>query len=641
MRSTRFFCIIIISIFLSVYSQNNGTQSTSITGNTINELYYNSKTSFLYVLTSSGLSYTNPIDTTTSIPWNNFNLSALPGVRPIGVAASDSSIFVSGYSVINDEINGGKLFTKNFNSPTFRSYDPAFKPDDDEFYRTPAAIAVGDSFVYVSLNRGAIIRNKKNPTSDSDWKLFPIVSSATNQKEFDLNTKLAVQLSNYSDTLKLLTGDSISVLRLESHFKSDTLFKNNHTHSITLNTARDSVTLKWQRYFFTVDTFNTKVDTLVSSVMKFDSISRRISDSIIPLSLAALIRRNDSLKARISTLNNEIKFNEYPPESYGKNAHVQIYDLRWHNGILFSGWTGGLTLSTDNCNTQIGGLFNTANSVLFRNSTVQIPSRILIDNKHGSDKFRVFVKTTSDTVAMSAWVPDASLDTITRFPKHLDSLKKWSYVTDGSIADMTIFGDTLIIGYGKDSQNGIRKFFLFDTLKGSTPIKEWRYKTVPLTGFLEPQLGTNMIIAIPIDSVKYDLWAGTDEGLYHLKYGSTVWRHIEYKKTLASKEEAYAFPTVIYPGYKSSRFAYSLAKSAKVTIEVFDFSMRKVKTVVQNAARNAGERSDLSTEDRWDGRDDKGRAVSPGIYYFKVSSDDGNKFGKVIVYGAKDAGMDP
>jgi hypothetical protein len=161
---------------------------------------------------------------------------------------------------------------------------------------------------------------------------------------------------------------------------------------------------------------------------------------------------------------------------------------------------------------------------------------------------------------------------------------------------------------------------------------------VPLTNFLEPQLGINVLQVVPVDSAAYEIWAGTDDGLYRLRPGQKAWEYFEYKRPFEKVHgETYAYPTVIFPGYKSTKIAYRLGKDANVTIEIFDFSMRRVKTLVKNRPRKADVvRSDVSIEDRWDGRDDLGRPVSPGVYYYKVSAGSKTMFGKIMVFGAKD-----
>lgn len=84
-----------------------------------------------------------------------------------------------------------------------------------------------------------------------------------------------------------------------------------------------------------------------------------------------------------------------------------------------------------------------------------------------------------------------------------------------------------------------------------------------------------------------------------------------------------------------SLVAYNLSKDANITIEVFSYDMRKVRTIVKHAARSASAaRSTDPSEDFWDGRDDRGRAVTMGVYYVRVKDNHGHVgWGKVMTLG--------
>lgn len=86
-----------------------------------------------------------------------------------------------------------------------------------------------------------------------------------------------------------------------------------------------------------------------------------------------------------------------------------------------------------------------------------------------------------------------------------------------------------------------------------------------------------------------------------------------------------------------SLVAYNLSKESKVTIEVFSYDMRKVRTIVKDALRPASAgRSTNAAEDLWDGRDDMGRAVTMGIYYVRVKDNHGHVgWGKVMTLGGR------
>ena len=56
--------------------------------------------------------------------------------------------------------------------------------------------------------------------------------------------------------------------------------------------------------------------------------------------------------------------------------------------------------------------------------------------------------------------------------------------------------------------------------------------------------------------------------------------------------------------------------------------MNLVKTVLQNAPRRSG----IDLIDTWDGRDESGRIVSNGVYFYRIESGSGEPmYGKILV----------
>ena len=93
-------------------------------------------------------------------------------------------------------------------------------------------------------------------------------------------------------------------------------------------------------------------------------------------------------------------------------------------------------------------------------------------------------------------------------------------------------------------------------------------------------------------------------------------------------------PSVITPG-DEALVSYKLSKESKVTIEVFSYDMRKVRTIVKDAVRNAdASRSTNAKEDFWDGRDDHGKDCTMGVYYIRVKDNHGHVgWGKAMTLG--------
>lgn len=96
-------------------------------------------------------------------------------------------------------------------------------------------------------------------------------------------------------------------------------------------------------------------------------------------------------------------------------------------------------------------------------------------------------------------------------------------------------------------------------------------------------------------------------------------------------------PSVLRFQGATSLIAYRLSQTAKVTIEIFSYDMKKVRTVVRGATRLSDPvRSSDPRVDVWDGLDDSGKPVAMGIYYVKVQDNKGHVgWGKVMTMGGR------
>jgi len=129
-----------------------------------------------------------------------------------------------------------------------------------------------------------------------------------------------------------------------------------------------------------------------------------------------------------------------------------------------------------------------------------------------------------------------------------------------------------------------------------------------------------------------DIWIGTLDGLAKFIDTSSNWNG-EWKVFLSSKKlnnsnESYAFPNPFSPDDEVVRIKYKIEKSASVTIRIFDFGMNLIRTIIQNAIRNSeGEQIEF-----WDGKDESGRIVPNGVYFYRIDIDSSEPlFGKIIV----------
>ncbi|MCU7496628.1 MAG: hypothetical protein HF314_01905 [Ignavibacteria bacterium] len=140
------------------------------------------------------------------------------------------------------------------------------------------------------------------------------------------------------------------------------------------------------------------------------------------------------------------------------------------------------------------------------------------------------------------------------------------------------------------------------------------------------------------------VWLGTENGLASINETGSMWQG-DWKlfyatQPLASADETYAFPNPFSPDVERLTIKYSTGGTrTNVTIRIFDFGMNLVKTVIQNAERGSslhaveGQSGLINGSiDYWDGRDENGKIVPNGVYFYRIDKGSGDPvYGKVIV----------
>ncbi len=130
-----------------------------------------------------------------------------------------------------------------------------------------------------------------------------------------------------------------------------------------------------------------------------------------------------------------------------------------------------------------------------------------------------------------------------------------------------------------------------------------------------------------------DIWIGSLNGLARLNekendFWDGSWKVFLASEQLNSTSETYAFPNPFSPSQGIIKIKYSTTQPANVTIRILDFGMNLVRTLIQNAPRNlVGEHLE-----NWDGKDEAGRIVPNGVYFYRI--DIGSQkplFGKIMV----------
>ncbi|MEJ2049042.1 MAG: FlgD immunoglobulin-like domain containing protein [Calditrichota bacterium] len=93
-------------------------------------------------------------------------------------------------------------------------------------------------------------------------------------------------------------------------------------------------------------------------------------------------------------------------------------------------------------------------------------------------------------------------------------------------------------------------------------------------------------------------------------------------------ENIYNYPNPFNPDNETTTLRYSLEKSGKVTIKIFDAGGNLVKTLLDNTQQSAGTEQAIP----WDGKNGDGTIVANGVYFFTIeSSQDERAVGKIAV----------
>ncbi len=148
---------------------------------------------------------------------------------------------------------------------------------------------------------------------------------------------------------------------------------------------------------------------------------------------------------------------------------------------------------------------------------------------------------------------------------------------------------------------------------------------------------------VPIRN-RFVLWAGSENGLNTTNDEGDSWTIIRDLVSTASLDAGlfvnessirdsiamnYAAPNPFAPSDgEQALISFSLTNEAVVSIDIFDFSSRKVCSLAQNTVFSGGSSHHVP----WDGRDSEGRNVANGTYFFRIQLESGPiSFGKVVV----------
>ncbi|MCL5267832.1 MAG: hypothetical protein M1469_07000 [Bacteroidetes bacterium] len=201
-----------------------------------------------------------------------------------------------------------------------------------------------------------------------------------------------------------------------------------------------------------------------------------------------------------------------------------------------------------------------------------------------------------------------------------DGGASWHYILRGHFFHSMAFQDSIVYGASDDG--------LFRT-------SDLGQTSEVMTNVLDP--ATNQQILSPafyaVATEGDSVWVGSGDGTaIGIDNGGgfqlSQWNVLRTYVSVGNQNLTYFYPNPFSPRLDIGRIHYSVpAANSTVTIRIYDFSMHVIRTLLQNAPRNAGE-----NDDTWNGLDDSGRMVDNGVYFYSVSVNNGNPlWGKILV----------
>lgn len=209
---------------------------------------------------------------------------------------------------------------------------------------------------------------------------------------------------------------------------------------------------------------------------------------------------------------------------------------------------------------------------------------------------------------------------------------------DFTTSDVAFIGDRAFLSVQavEGSASGLLKLDSIGAIPYDDEDNQWLYGLN--AGVVDRNVEVTSIAAFPMTAKITGLVACTNgAGISVSADTGKTWTHIMKQTALKDNLGSIRMIPSVIGADNQSLVSYKVSKNSKITIEVFSYDMRRVRTIVKDAERAASAtRSTLATEDYWDGRDNAGNAVAMGIYYVRVKDNHGHVgWGKVMTVGGK------
>lgn len=302
----------------------------------------------------------------------------------------------------------------------------------------------------------------------------------------------------------------------------------------------------------------------------------------------------------------------FGPEGYLNHRVFSVVTIDDNNIIV--GTAGGINISTD------GG--SSWKKVNHQNQIQPISGNFVVALGYNQ---------VSKTIWGATWMAEAQSE-----------FNAVSYSTDFGESWQTTLTDEKCHGFGFKKQD-ILAATDNGMFRSENTGTSWILPTAIINSKTQVALTTNIFYSAASEG--NDIWLGSDAGLAKLTETGNIWEG-EWKVYLASKvlstqTETYAYPNPFSPDAEIIKIKYSTGgKRKSVTIRILDFGMNLVRTVIQNAERGDEIHtvdgfngvSNSGVIDYWDGKDEFGRIVPNGVYFYRIDFDSGDPlFGKIMV----------
>ncbi len=201
-----------------------------------------------------------------------------------------------------------------------------------------------------------------------------------------------------------------------------------------------------------------------------------------------------------------------------------------------------------------------------------------------------------------------------------DGGASWHYIFSGHRFNAIAFQDSILYGASDDG--------LFRTADFGITNEVIRNIYDP-TSKQSIQSQPSYAAATNGDSVWLGSGDGTAMGIDNGNgFDPSQWRIFRAYESVANTNSTYFYPNPFSPNLDVGRIHYNVKSAqSQVTIRIYDFSMHIVRTLLQNAPRNAGE-----TDEQWNGAGDHGGLVDNGVYFYSVVVNGGSpSWGKILV----------